>query len=72
MATNLTDMTLTPVRERALVRNGVVVATGIPVTVDVGGVNVQAGRMTHYTPTVGDKVALVVQDASWLILGETV
>jgi hypothetical protein len=72
---NLTDMTLTAQRERALIRAGSVVAIDAvagELTVDVGGVNIIAGYMTHYTPTVGDRVSVAVQDASWLVLGEIV
>lgn len=71
MPTNQTDMTLTPIRERAVVRRGTVVQTGSDgrVLVDIGGVSVRAGHVTSYAPTPGEQVALALQDASWLVLG---
>lgn len=39
-------------------------------TVLVGGTQVQAGYLTSYTPAQGDLVAILRQDATWLILGQ--
>lgn len=72
MATNQTDLILTAQRERAVIRVGTVVNVGPPLTVDVGGQNITAGRCRTYIPTVGDRVALALQDASWLVIDEIV
>lgn len=69
--TNQTDMDLTAVRAYAAVRTGTVVSfTSGAMVVDVNGVNVRAGYLTSYGATVGDLVALLLQDASWLVLGK--
>lgn len=73
MTVNLTDMVQTSERERAVIRTGVVVSFGSGMlVVSVGGSNVRAGYLASYGPTVGDEVAVALQDASWLVLGRVV
>ena len=52
-------------------RIGVVLSTA-PITVDIEGEGVATGCLSSYTPIVGDTVAVLRQDATWLILGRTV
>lgn len=47
------------------------VLTRFPTTVDIEGTAVPASALASYTPIVGDIVALLRQDATWLILGRT-
>lgn len=72
MGANQVDLVLTPLRERAVIRVGTVLETGPPVLVDVDGQTVRAGRLGTYTPVAGHRVALALQDASWLVLGNIV
>lgn len=68
--TNQTDLVLTPVKERAVIRTGTVLSsTASSVIVEVSGRQVDAGYLDWYTPVAGDLVALALQDASWLCLG---
>lgn len=47
------------------------VLTRFPTTVDVQGTAVAASPLASYLPIVGDTVAMIRQDATWLILGRT-
>lgn len=52
------------------IRVGVVTATS-PLEVSLNGGRVMTpGRLASYTPGVGDIVAMVRQDSTWLVLGE--
>ena len=41
----------------------------IPTTIDVEGNATPAGCLSSYTPIIGDTVAVLRQDSTWLILG---
>lgn len=47
------------------------IATVYPTTVDIQGTQVPAAAVSGYTPVVGDSVAVLRQDGTWLILGRT-
>lgn len=69
--TNQIDLILTPEKQYAVVRTGVVVSsTSSKVSVDVSDTVLEAGYLDWYTPAAGDRVALLLQDASWLCLGK--
>lgn len=51
------------------VRIGVVTATS-PLVVDVSGSELTVTRLSSYTPTIGDIVAILVSDSTWLVLGD--
>jgi hypothetical protein len=42
-----------------------------PVVITVGGAEVAAGKLGSYQPALGDNVALIRQDSTWLVLGST-
>lgn len=48
-----------------------VVATRFPTTVNIEGTLVPVGALSSYTPIVGDNVAVLRQDQTWLLLGRT-
>lgn len=52
-------------------RIGVVILTS-PLTVSVQGAPVVMGRLSSYTPTLSDSVAVFRQDSTWLCLGKVV
>jgi hypothetical protein len=51
-------------------RIGIIVSVA-PVTVDVQGARLPGHAVGSYTPMVGDTVAVLRQDQTWLILGKT-
>jgi hypothetical protein len=46
-----------------------IVASVHPTTVDIQGTLVPAGALSPYTAVIGDNVAVLRQDSTWLILG---
>ena len=52
-------------------RIGIVAAVSPDVIVTVGGAEVAAGKLGSYQPALGDNVALIRQDSTWLVLGST-
>lgn len=48
-----------------------IVLTRFPTTVDIEGNPTPVGFLAPYTPVVGDNVAVVRQDSTWLGLGRT-
>jgi hypothetical protein len=53
------------------IRIGVVSSTS-PFMVTVQGVELALTRLASYTPSVGDNVAILVSDSTWLVLGSEV
>jgi hypothetical protein len=52
-------------------RRGVVAATGsTTLTVTVDGQPVEVGRLTGYTPTLGDAVLVAVSPDGWVVIGK--
>jgi hypothetical protein len=52
-------------------RVGIVTGTG-PTVVEVQGTEINAGVLSSYTPVVGDNVAVLRCQSSWLVLGKVV
>lgn len=52
-------------------RIGIVTGTA-PTVVEVQGTVINAGVLSSYTPAVGDNVAVLRGQSSWLVLGKVV
>jgi hypothetical protein len=73
MPTNLVDALISAGERPAVMRPGVVSGAPTPtrVPVVVGGAEFQAAYLESYrNPTIGDLVACIRQDSTWLVLGK--
>lgn len=69
-ATNLAGSILSAETTPAVMRTGMVSSvTAERLGVVVGGTEVSAAYLREYSPTIGDLVAVVRQDFTWLVLG---
>ena len=69
---NTTDNLLIAKQRNATVRTGIIQevnTTATTLLVTVGNATVEAGFLEPYVPVVGDLVAVIRQDSTWLVLG---